>query len=49
MILFMEIRIQLWECRNALYLDGAISEMYCPVKGLNQTYGKFGVIIGVTE
>jgi len=36
-------------CRNALYLDGAISEMYCPEKGLNQTYGMFGVIIGVTE
>lgn len=36
-------------CRNALYLDGAISEMYCPEKGLNQTFGMFGVIIGVTE
>jgi len=36
-------------CRNALYLDGAISEMYCPDKDLNQTNGMFGVIIGVTE
>jgi uncharacterized protein YigE (DUF2233 family) len=36
-------------CRNALYLDGAISEMYCPEKGLNQTFGVFGVMIGVTE
>jgi uncharacterized protein YigE (DUF2233 family) len=36
-------------CRNALYLDGAISEMYCPDKGLNQTNGVFGVMIGLTE
>jgi len=36
-------------CRNALYLDGAISEMYCPEKGLNRTFGSFGVIVGVTE
>jgi uncharacterized protein YigE (DUF2233 family) len=36
-------------CRNALYLDGAISEMYYPKKGLNQTFGSFGVIIGVIE
>jgi uncharacterized protein YigE (DUF2233 family) len=36
-------------CRNALYLDGAISQMYCPEKGLNQTFGSFGVIIGITE
>jgi uncharacterized protein YigE (DUF2233 family) len=36
-------------CRNALYLDGAISEMYCPNKGLNETSGAFGVIIGLAE
>ncbi|MBO9202580.1 MULTISPECIES: phosphodiester glycosidase family protein [Niastella] len=36
-------------CRNALYLDGAISEMYCPDKGLNQIGGSFGVMIGLTE
>ncbi|HSU52202.1 MAG TPA: phosphodiester glycosidase family protein [Segetibacter sp.] len=36
-------------CRNALYLDGAISEMYCPDKSLNQTSGAFGVIIGLAE
>ena len=36
-------------CRNALYLDGTISQMYCPDKGLDQTDGMFGVIIGLTE
>ena len=36
-------------CRNALYLDGAISEMYCPSINLFQQMMLFGVIIGVTE
>jgi len=36
-------------CQNALYLDGAISEMYCPDKGMNQTSGAFGIIIGIAE
>jgi uncharacterized protein YigE (DUF2233 family) len=35
-------------CKNALYPDGAISQMYCPAKGLT-TNGKFGVIIGVAD
>ena len=35
-------------CRNALYLDGAISQMYCPEKRLSSAGGSFGVIIGVT-
>jgi uncharacterized protein YigE (DUF2233 family) len=34
-------------CKNALYLDGAISQMYCPEKGMLQMDEKFGVIIGV--
>lgn len=36
-------------CINALYLDGVISMMYLPEKKLSQTYGNFGVLIGVTE
>lgn len=36
-------------CKDALYLDGAVSEMYLPEKGLTSNYGSFGVIIGVTE
>ncbi|MBS1646580.1 MAG: phosphodiester glycosidase family protein [Bacteroidetes bacterium] len=36
-------------CKNALYLDGAISKMYLPEKEWIQTDGDFGVLIGVTE
>jgi len=36
-------------CRNALYLDGAISRTYCPAAGWVQTDGDFGVMVGVTE
>lgn len=36
-------------CRNALYLDGAISQMYCPAEAMLETNGKFGVIIGVVN
>jgi len=36
------------ECNNALYLDGAISEMYIPEYKEN-TKGKFGVIIGIED
>jgi uncharacterized protein YigE (DUF2233 family) len=32
-------------CKDALYLDGAISKTYLPEKGIEQTSGKFGVII----
>jgi uncharacterized protein YigE (DUF2233 family) len=35
-------------CQNALYLDGGISETYLPEKNWIQSYGHFGVIIGVT-
>jgi len=34
-------------CREALYLDGFVSRMYCPAQGWRQTDGDFGVIIGV--
>ena len=34
-------------CQNALYLDGFVSRMYCPEKGMNQLEGNFGVMIGV--
>lgn len=36
-------------CKNALYLDGHISQTYLPEQDWVQTDGKFGVIIGVTE
>lgn len=36
-------------CKNALYLDGVISQMYCPEKEMWQDNGKFGVIIGVVK
>ncbi len=32
-------------CKNALYLDGAISRAYIPSKGLYDKKGKFGVMI----
>jgi len=34
-------------CKNALYLDGAISRAYIPSKGLQDKGGKFGVMITV--
>lgn len=36
-------------CKNALYLDGAISQTYFPQEGFKLKGGDFGVIIGVTE
>jgi len=36
-------------CRNALYLDGFVSRMYAPEKGLTDLGGDFGVIIGIAE
>lgn len=36
-------------CKNALYLDGAVSRTYLPEKNWTQTDGDFGVMIGVTE
>lgn len=35
-------------CKNALYLDGSISQTYLPEKNWVQTGGDFGVIIGVS-
>ncbi len=35
-------------CREALYLDGFVSRLYCPALGWRQTEGDFGVIIGIT-
>jgi uncharacterized protein YigE (DUF2233 family) len=34
------------KCTSALYLDGAISEAYT---GDSETYGSFGVMIGVLK
>lgn len=36
-------------CENALYLDGEISRMYLPSKGMELLHGGFGVIIAVSE
>lgn len=36
-------------CKNALYLDGAISKMYAPNLQANDLSGDFGVMIGVVE
>ena len=36
-------------CRDALYLDGFVSRMYLPEKGIEQMDSDFGVIIGITE
>lgn len=36
-------------CKNALYLDGAVSRMYCPEAKFNDKAGNFGPIIGITE
>ncbi len=36
-------------CKNALYLDGFVSRVYCPKEKWIQTDGDFGVIIAVTK
>jgi uncharacterized protein YigE (DUF2233 family) len=36
-------------CKNALYLDGFVSRVYCPKEKWTQTDGDFGVIIAVTK
>lgn len=36
-------------CKNALYLDGAISQTYLPEIERNETGGGFGVMIGVSK
>ena len=35
-------------CKNALYLDGLVSQTYLPEKKWTQIDGNFGIIIGVT-
>jgi uncharacterized protein YigE (DUF2233 family) len=36
-------------CKNALYLDGAISQMYCPSQNISQLGGDFGVMVGIEK
>lgn len=38
-----------FKCSNALYLDGAISQMYLPELGRFQEGGQFGPMIGITK
>ena len=35
-------------CRDALYLDGAISDIYWPEEDRHSEYGNFGPMLGVT-
>lgn len=37
-----------YKCTNALYLDGAISKMYCPAQKRFDSGGSFGVMIYIT-
>ena len=36
-------------CENALYLDGFVSRLYLPEKGIEQMDGRFGVIVAEIE
>ena len=36
-----------FQCQNALYLDGAISDMYLPSRGFDSPNGRFAGIIAV--
>lgn len=38
-----------FKCKNALYLDGAISQMYLPELGRFDSTGNFGGIIGISK
>jgi len=46
---FATIFAGLYSCRNALYLDGAISKMFCPSLKRNDGGGNFGVIVFVSK
>jgi len=39
----------LFDCPNSLFLDGDISDFYCPEKGLNNKYGYMSPMIIVTK
>ena len=39
----------LFDCQNSLFLDGDISDFYCPEKGLNNKYGYMSPMIIVTK
>lgn len=36
-------------CKNALYLDGFVSQIYLPAKNVKQVDGKYGIIIAELE
>ncbi len=46
---FASVFKDIFKCPNALYLDGAISEMYLPELGRFQDGGNFGPIIGIKK
>ncbi|MCO6493317.1 MAG: phosphodiester glycosidase family protein [Phaeodactylibacter sp.] len=46
---FGSIFKEVFQCRNALYLDGAISLMYLPVLGRQDLGGDFGPLIGIMK
>lgn len=44
---FASLFKEIFGCENALYLDGAISNMYAPSLGRQNTKGRFGPMIGI--
>lgn len=46
---FGSIFKEVFRCRNALYLDGAISMMYLPALDRQQLGGDFGPLIGIMK
>lgn len=46
---FATVFKEVFDCENALFLDGAVSKMYCPELGLNDTSGRFGAMIGLVR
>ena len=38
-----------FECSDALFLDGSVSKMYCPDLGRTDSDGNFGTIIGLVK
>ncbi|MEM6316485.1 MAG: phosphodiester glycosidase family protein [Bacteroidota bacterium] len=46
---FARLFKEVFGCQNALFLDGVISQMYCPELNRYDTGGSFGTIIGLVK
>jgi len=46
---FASVFKRFFSCKNALYLDGAISQMYAPATGRLEMGGTFGPMIAITK